>query len=698
MLLSIGMIVKNEEKYLDECLNALNPILNKIDSELIIVDTGSNDKTIEIAKKYTEKVYCHEWNNNFAEMRNKVLSYCKGKWFFSIDADEIGEDFTDLIAFFNSGEFLKYNTAAITIKNYTNSKDKSRYTISVLNRLFAIDDEFKFVGEIHEQPILKSPIISINCTMGHYGYISDDEILIEKKFQRNQNLLLKELQKEPENIYLRFQLSVNYGLHKEYDKALYHIEELYKSLSFKEKKLYRYVVMEYAYLLLISKKYKKCECVCLEGLGLFKEDQMYKIDLFYLLAKSQLILNEFEKSISNYKNYLNLLEKNNNSLILCDPSITNYTLGLNNEAYEEMLRSYFELENYNEVLKCANNIKNDTCLANILNLVIKSYIKLGNIDDLYNYYNNKIINLSEAVIEKFQIDLEKEKLNLSLEECNSIEKLFSNTDNIYGKFNLLRCKENKIEILSSVVSYLLDEEEEKQFFFYGDLIYIYLKYNHDLSQLCSSISYDTLAKYLEYCDKKYGKEFSELLFDNIKDNYDKKDFNSLRIRVVFSRVFLILDKLSDKEYHEVFDYYISDGINIINIIYSEYICENEMVLEMKNSEHKFFLYMSIAKRFKFKDELNYIKYLRKALKSYSYMKKGIEFMLEEIKENKNKKESADDEILKLKNQLIYNINLLISCGKLEEAKIIIDQYEKIMGNDLDIEQLKSKLSIDKFDK
>ena len=52
MVLSIGMIVKNEEKYLDRCLSALKPILENVESELIIADTGSEDNTVEIAKKY----------------------------------------------------------------------------------------------------------------------------------------------------------------------------------------------------------------------------------------------------------------------------------------------------------------------------------------------------------------------------------------------------------------------------------------------------------------------------------------------------------------------------------------------------------------------------------------------------------------------------------------------------------------------
>ena len=76
MLLSVAMIVKNEEKNLDRCLKALNKLEGKIEYEIVVVDTGSEDDTINIAKKYTENVYMHKWNNNFADMRNISIDYC----------------------------------------------------------------------------------------------------------------------------------------------------------------------------------------------------------------------------------------------------------------------------------------------------------------------------------------------------------------------------------------------------------------------------------------------------------------------------------------------------------------------------------------------------------------------------------------------------------------------------------------------
>src|SRR5690606_13872478 len=120
--LSICMMVKNEEKNLPKCLESLQSLLSYSDVELIIIDTGSDDHTVDIAKKYTDKVYYHEWNNNFSDMRNISISYAKGEWIFIIDADEVlmnGEDLNNLL---REPSINPFNTINIREKNYLNKK------------------------------------------------------------------------------------------------------------------------------------------------------------------------------------------------------------------------------------------------------------------------------------------------------------------------------------------------------------------------------------------------------------------------------------------------------------------------------------------------------------------------------------------------------------------------------------------------
>nr|AIA88056.1 Glycos_transf_2 [uncultured Acetohalobium sp.] len=77
---------------MERCLTAVRPILDEIPSELIIADTGSTDRTLEISKQFTDKVFHFEWCNDFSAARNAVLKRAQGKWFLSLDGDEIFEN------------------------------------------------------------------------------------------------------------------------------------------------------------------------------------------------------------------------------------------------------------------------------------------------------------------------------------------------------------------------------------------------------------------------------------------------------------------------------------------------------------------------------------------------------------------------------------------------------------------------------
>jgi len=82
--ISACLIVKDEEKHLENCLNSIKSLAD----EIIIVDTGSKDKTKEIAKKFTNNIFDFRWNNDFSEARNFALSKSTKDWILSIDADE----------------------------------------------------------------------------------------------------------------------------------------------------------------------------------------------------------------------------------------------------------------------------------------------------------------------------------------------------------------------------------------------------------------------------------------------------------------------------------------------------------------------------------------------------------------------------------------------------------------------------------
>lgn len=82
--LALCLMVKNEEEYIQRCIESVIDIVNSI----YILDTGSTDNTVSIAKNYTDKIYFKSFNNNYGNMRNYLLSFVKEKWILFLDADE----------------------------------------------------------------------------------------------------------------------------------------------------------------------------------------------------------------------------------------------------------------------------------------------------------------------------------------------------------------------------------------------------------------------------------------------------------------------------------------------------------------------------------------------------------------------------------------------------------------------------------
>jgi len=221
MLLSIGMIIKNEERYLRRCLEAMTPILERVDSELIIADTGSTDGSVAIAREFTDKVFHFDWCDDFAAARNATLKKARGEWFMAVDADEIFKDTGPLIEFFNSGEYRDYNSATIIKRNYN---DRARNVSSDFNapRLTKILAETVYVDAIHERlTTYGKPLKLLPVVADHYGYITDlSDDFVKQKSERNLNLLFSQLKANPGDYFCLYNICKTYLFAGDTEKAL----------------------------------------------------------------------------------------------------------------------------------------------------------------------------------------------------------------------------------------------------------------------------------------------------------------------------------------------------------------------------------------------------------------------------------------------------------------------------------------------
>ncbi|WP_349944468.1 glycosyltransferase [Lacrimispora sp. BS-2] len=143
MKISVCMIVKDEEDYIRECLDSVS----KFAWEIIVVDTGSIDKTKEIAESFTNKIYNYPFKGNFAEARNYSLSHAKGDWILVLDADE-RIDYKNFQIMQHEVEMADEQVWGLRLQKYNFFKNGGWYISSALR--FFKNDNVVFNGKINE--------------------------------------------------------------------------------------------------------------------------------------------------------------------------------------------------------------------------------------------------------------------------------------------------------------------------------------------------------------------------------------------------------------------------------------------------------------------------------------------------------------------------------------------------------------------
>lgn len=207
--ISCCMIVKDEEAFLAQCLESIKDHVD----EIVIVDTGSTDSTPEIARRYTEKVYFHPWENSFSKARNHSLSYATKDWIFIIDADEellpdSGPLLRDSIINAGGADALLVNIISV----YAKGKKAARHN---LERICRNNGAIRFEGIVHNQLVGAKGTKSSKVELKHYGYDLGEKKRNEK-FLRTAGLLKKAIEEDPGNPLPHHYLGASYlslGMH-----------------------------------------------------------------------------------------------------------------------------------------------------------------------------------------------------------------------------------------------------------------------------------------------------------------------------------------------------------------------------------------------------------------------------------------------------------------------------------------------------
>ena len=259
IILSISILVSNRKDTIRKCMEGLRPLLEAIPSELVVVDTvgeENSDGSLAIAKEYATKVVRFEWCKDFAAARNAGLSLCSGKWFMFIDDDEWFENVSEIIEFFKSGEYKKYKSATIGIRNY--SDEKGTYSAGVVHRMVEMEKSTRFVEPVHEYLApMKNPSKAFSCYLHHQGYVFSTQEQKQKHSQRNISLLEPVFEEKPWDMHVRAQLIQEYMYLEELEeKAIKLCEETFAQADSRLYKTKEFQWMMVAYVRQSNKKNK----------------------------------------------------------------------------------------------------------------------------------------------------------------------------------------------------------------------------------------------------------------------------------------------------------------------------------------------------------------------------------------------------------------------------------------------------------
>jgi tetratricopeptide (TPR) repeat protein len=210
--ITLSMMVKDEEKWLAQCLAS---VWNFVD-EIVIVDTGSSDNTVNIARGFNANIYHHAWENNFSTHRNQSISYATGDWIFIMDADEVLKK-KDEKTLRDAIRHPGIDSVMVAVVNFFNQRTSQSAFNQI--RLFKRLPSIYYSGSVHNQLIGCRSTITCAATIYHYGYDLDSKRM-QEKFNRTSSLLHKRIHQDPDNFRHYHDLAVSYSMNKRFEEAI----------------------------------------------------------------------------------------------------------------------------------------------------------------------------------------------------------------------------------------------------------------------------------------------------------------------------------------------------------------------------------------------------------------------------------------------------------------------------------------------
>lgn len=302
-MISACIITKNNQATIEECLASLY----KYNVEIVIADTGSTDKTVELAQQFTDKVYHFDWIDDFAAARNFAASKASFDYILSLDSDEhlIEGSREELEAFFRKEDTSRIVGSYELINVLGKEKrrhDRSSDLVRVYNRRY-----FKYYYQIHEQldkiagdKTEYRLVCALNLKALHCGY-QDKKVLI-KKNKRNLRLLLRQLDITPNHPYFIYQAAKSCTILKNYSQAFKFYQHFFEIPRDHNLEWVRDALVTYLKLCMDTKNYVRA----LEKVNVFQNQYLDSFGILCLFAEVYMANKQDQEAEQVLKQALNL--------------------------------------------------------------------------------------------------------------------------------------------------------------------------------------------------------------------------------------------------------------------------------------------------------------------------------------------------------------------------------------------------------
>ena len=311
--ISLCMIIKDEAEQLKRCLASVKEVVD----ELIIVDTGSRDQSLDICRQFGAKVLSYEWTDHFADARNYGLQFARCDWILWMDADEKMD-----LKQMNLTQFLNNTNADVlsipVINYYGEGEPVNPQNAFVLSqyRLFKNHAELRFKQNIHEYLQINDSnridhLLESEACIHHYGYLTN-AVELKNKSLRNLTILKRNLNASDQDPWVYFHIANELQSIKAYELSVDFINASILGFLKNGQKppaiLYR---LKYE-ILIRTDRYDEA------WPGIEKAIELYPdyVDLYYLKGLILFAKNAYEESMNAFKHCLTLGESHPEYLIL----------------------------------------------------------------------------------------------------------------------------------------------------------------------------------------------------------------------------------------------------------------------------------------------------------------------------------------------------------------------------------------------